>query len=105
MGREKGEYIMGTNKGVAKFIAKDPYAPLATREELNDLLSRMDGVIDWAINKDNEVAVEYEQDRINDEMIEDALIGLGLKLKHISEELDIPDAEARQVLEQDEGIG
>lgn len=88
--------------GVAKFIAKDPYAPSATEAELDQLLGEMDGVLDWAINEDQEVAVEYDHDLINDEMIEEALSGLGLQLKHISDAPDISDEEARQVLDQEE---
>lgn len=88
--------------GVAKFIAKDPYVPSATIEELYNLLSEMDSVLDWAVNTDGEVAVEYDHNRINDQMIEEALSGIGLQLRHISDAPDLPDAVAREVLNQEE---
>lgn len=89
--------------GVAKFIANDPYAPKATNAELDDLLSRMDGVLDWAINPDEEVAVEYDNDRITDEMIEAGLSGTGLVLKHISDEPDFEENVVRELLNEEEG--
>ncbi len=90
--------------GIAKFIALDPYAPKATKAELDNLLSRMDGVLDWAINPDDEVAVEYDHDLITDEMIEAGLSGTGLKLKHISDEPDFETNAARRVLDQEENL-
>jgi hypothetical protein len=88
--------------GLAKFIAIDQYAPSATKEELDNLLRKMEGVLDWAINPNGEVAVEYDHDLINDEMIEAALSGVGLKLKHISDDLDLPDEIAQEELDQEE---
>lgn len=91
------------NMGVAKFIAKDAYSADALKNELDSLLGKMDGVLDWAINlDDDEVAVEYDHELINDEMIEEALSGVGLKLKHISDEPDMPEREAMETLDQEE---
>lgn len=88
--------------GIAKFNARDPYKPEALKTELNELLSRMDGVLDWAINPRGEVAVEYDNDLINDEMIEDALSGIGLKLKHIADMPHFEEEAVRKVLDQEE---
>ena len=88
--------------GIAKFNAKDPYQPSALKDELNELFSRMDGVLDWAINPRGEVAVEYDNDLINDEMIEDALSGIGLKLKHIADMPHFEEEAVRKVLDQEE---
>lgn len=88
--------------GVAKFVAIDQYAPSATKEELDNLLGKMKGIQDWAINPNVEVAVEYDHNLINDEIIEAALRGIGLKLKHISDNPDIPDEIAQEELEQEE---
>ena len=88
--------------GVAKFTAKDPYAPAATNSELQQLLTRMDGVLDWAISDEGEVAVEYDHELINDQMIEAALSGVGLKLKHVSDEPDLPEPIAQKLLNQEE---
>lgn len=91
--------------GVAKFIANDPFAPKATKDELDELLSRMDGVLDWAVNPDDEVAVEYDNDRITDEMIEAGLSGTGLVLKHISDEPDFEENAVREMLNEEENQG
>ena len=88
--------------GVAKFMAKDPYAPGATREELDDLFEKMEGILDWAINENGEVAVEYDHDLINDQMIEGALSGVGLALKHISDAPNLPDEKAQQELDREQ---
>jgi hypothetical protein len=88
--------------GVAKFIAIDQFVPSATKEELDNLLGKMEGVQDWAINPNVEIAVEYDHNRINDEMIEAALRGIGFKLKHISDSPDLPDEIAQEELDQEE---
>lgn len=89
--------------GVAKFVAVDTYQPDALQAELDNLLGKMDGVLDWAINlEDDEVAVEYDHELINDEMIEEALSGVGLRLKHICDNPDMPMREAMDVLDQEE---
>ena len=46
----------------------------------------MDGVVDWALKENGEVAIEYDQTRINNELIENALSGLGLNLTHLSDD-------------------
>ena len=74
--------------GIAKFNAKDPYRPEALKTELNELRG--------------EVAVEYDNDLINDEMIEDALSGIGLKLKHIADMPHFEEEAVRKVLDQEE---
>ena len=71
--------------GLAQFVARDPRAPGLTLEELEKFLSKMDGVLDWALDENGEVAIEYDQTRINDELIENALSGLGLTLTHLSD--------------------
>jgi hypothetical protein len=71
---------------LARFVAKDPYRPRATKEELEDLLQRIDGVIDWTIHHQGDVTLEYDRKRISDELIEDALAGIGFELKHIYDE-------------------
>lgn len=79
---------------LARFVARDPYRPPATREELDELLLKMDGVIDWTIHGQGEVTLEYDRTRISDELIEDALAGIGFDLTHI---FDIPDADQAEI--------
>jgi hypothetical protein len=85
--------------GLAKFIAIDPYQPEATPQELAELLSKMDGPLEWRIHPNGDVSVEYNEERINDEMIEDALKGLGFRLQHISDELHADEEEIEEALE------
>ena len=68
---------------LARFVARDPYRPQATQEELDGLLLKMDGVVDWTIHNEGEVTLEYDPKRISDEIIEDAFAGLGFELTHI----------------------
>ena len=79
---------------LARFIAIDPYQPAATRRELDDLFTKMDGPLDWHIHPNGDVSVEYDADRISDEIIEIALQGLGFKLEHIA---DFPHADEEKI--------
>lgn len=81
--------------GVAQFIAEDPYAPAATEAEIEALLVEMSGIANWTIESNGEVRVEYDSYYISSDMIEEALAGLGFKVKHLSEE---PGAETGKVL-------
>jgi hypothetical protein len=85
------------------WVAKDPYTPLKTEEELEELLSKMHGVIDWNIHQDGAVTLEYDHHLISEEVIEDALPGgIGFKVQHILDEPDADEAEARKAIEQAE---
>ena len=81
--------------GVVRFMARDPYAPAATAAEIEALLVEMSGISDWTIEANGEVRVEYDSYYLTSDMIEEALAGLGFKLKHLSED---PGAETGKVL-------
>jgi hypothetical protein len=83
---------------LASFVARDPYRPKATNEELEDLFLKMDGVIDWTIHHQGEVTVEYDHKRISDDLIEDALTGIGFRLKHVCDEPHASQAEVHKAL-------
>lgn len=82
-------------RGLARFVARDPYRPTHSVEEVDELLQKMDGVVDWAFDPDGLVVVEYNPDRIDDSLIEDALAGVGLQLEHVSDE---PRADTEELL-------
>jgi hypothetical protein len=86
--------------GVARFFAVDKYQPKATRPEVEELLSKMDGVTDWRFHRDGEVVVEYGSNRISDEMIEEALQGVGYSLVHISDDPQVAGKDADEELFQ-----
>jgi hypothetical protein len=44
--------------GLARFVAQDPYTPAATEQELEELIPKVRGVIDWAIHPNGEVTLE-----------------------------------------------
>lgn len=83
---------------LARFIARDPYTPGATEEELEDLIPKMHGVIDWTIHPDGDVTLEYDRSRISDEVIEEALKGLGFRLKHICDDPEADEVAAHRAL-------
>jgi hypothetical protein len=74
------------NKGIARFFAADPSRPNAARGEIDALLFRMGGVIDWRFHPLGAIAVEYRSTSLSDQIIEAALEGLGYCLKHISDD-------------------
>lgn len=86
--------------GLARFVAKDPERPPATEEELRDLFYQMDGVLDWTIHDNGDVTVEYESHRIGDQLIEEALEGIGFELYHIYDHPDADDTEVESALEE-----
>ena len=86
--------------GLAKFTATDTYTPAATEEELENIIPKIHGVIDWNVHEDGDVTLEYDRHLISDELIEDALVGMGFKLKHILDEPDASEAEVRRALDE-----
>jgi hypothetical protein len=84
--------------GIARFFAVDTYQPKATRDEIDALLSKMDGVTDWRFHPKGEVVVEYGSNRISDEMIEAALQGVGYSLVHISDDPQVAGKDADEAL-------
>jgi hypothetical protein len=86
--------------GLARFIARDSEAPAATEEELEDLIPRIRGAIDWTIHPDGDVTLEYDRTRNSDEIIEEALTSLGFRLKHIYDHPVTGEIEVEEALEQ-----
>jgi hypothetical protein len=84
--------------GLARFVALDPYRPRATKEELDELLNKVDGALAWKIHDNGDVTLEYDSDRLYEGLIEDALAGIGFKLHHIVDEPDASEAEAEMAL-------
>jgi hypothetical protein len=84
--------------GLATFVAQDPYRPRATKKELDELLDKVDGALDWTIHDNGDVTLEYDSNRLYEGLIEDALAGIGFKLHHIVDEPDADEAEAEKAL-------
>jgi hypothetical protein len=84
--------------GVAEFIAKDPFDPEAVDKEMRDLMPKIHGVIDWTIHPHGDVTFEYERSPINDALIEEALSGMGFKIRHVCDDPNADEAEVRQAL-------
>ena len=72
--------------GLTRFLAKDPYTPMATKKELEDLIPKIRGVIDWNIDPNGYVILEYNCRLIGAELIEEAIAGCGFEVKHILDE-------------------
>ncbi len=84
--------------GLARFVARDPDAPAASANELQGLIPKMRGVIDWMIHPNGDVTVEYDHDEITYDAIEMALEGLGFKVIHVSDNPDVSPAEMKEAL-------
>ena len=83
--------------GLARFIAQDPEAPAIGEEELEELIPKLKGAIDWTIHPDGDVTLEYDRTRNSDAIIEEALTSLGFRLKHVydhpvTEEIEVEEA-------------
>jgi hypothetical protein len=74
---------------IAKFNVQDPFDPSATGDKVDEILSQMDGILDWEVQPDGDVSVKYIPDSISDRQIEAALRGMGFELRHISDDLRI----------------
>ena len=83
---------------LARFVARDPYTPAATEEELEDLLAKIHGVVDWTIQSNGEVTLEYDRSIISDDLVEEALAGMGFQLKHIFDEPGADEVEIHEAL-------
>ena len=84
--------------GLARFVAEDPYRPKATKEELDALLNKVDGALDWTIHDNGDVTLEYDSNCLYEGLIEDALSGIGFRLHHIMDEPEASEAEAESAL-------
>jgi hypothetical protein len=84
--------------GLAEFIAKDPYTPEAIEAELRGLLPRIHGVVDWTVHPNGDVVFEYTRSAINDQLIEEALTGIGYEIRHIFDDPYPDEAEIREAL-------
>jgi len=82
--------------GLARFVARDPYTPAVTEQELEEIITKIHGIIDWTIHPNGEVTIEYNRQLISDELVEEALTGIGFELRHI---FDDPDADENEVEE------
>jgi hypothetical protein len=72
-----------TKMGIAKFNTNGNGYSLLPESELDSLLNRMEGVVDWAVGRQGELAIEYDRDLINCDSIELDLSEIGLVLENI----------------------
>ena len=77
--------------GVAKLVPGESYIRSVTLDDLYDLLSDVDGVLEWTLDLNGEVAVEYDHNRVSEETIEQTLSGTGLQLRAIVNDPNISD--------------
>jgi copper chaperone CopZ len=84
--------------GLAKFVARDPYTPAMAKQELEELITKIHGIIEWTIQPDGEVTIEYDKQIISDELVEEALDGVGFELKHIFDDPDADETEVKEAL-------
>lgn len=75
--------------GYAKFASINPIYSLGTIDLIYDLLDELDGIMDWAADRNGELVVEYDHNRIKEDVIEKALSGTGFQLKSVSNDPNI----------------
>ncbi len=78
--------------GRAIFVADDP-ADL-TDAELENLIPDMKGVTGWQISPGGEVIVEYDEQVIGGPIIEEALAGIGFRVRPIALDDDVGGADS-----------
>lgn len=78
----------------AIFTAIDPNRRTGERSQLRNLLSDMRGVLDWRIDADGQVVVEYNHEETSSNVIEEALAGIGYRVKHVHDDARLGDADA-----------
>jgi hypothetical protein len=83
---------------LARFIARDPYDPEATASELEEVVPRLHGVVDWNIHADGDVTIEYFRNPVSEELIEEALGGIGYQVKHIYDHKGVDEVEVQEAL-------
>jgi predicted TIM-barrel fold metal-dependent hydrolase len=93
-----GRNASESHMGIVKFIAKDPNDPAATRKELEGLVSKARGVVDWTLRPNGEATLEYDPHQTNVEILEEALTRLGFQVKPIADEPDANESELRRAL-------
>jgi len=86
--------------GLARFTAKHPYNPTATKEKLEEILRKIHGVTDCTIHEYGDVTLEYDRHFVSDELIEDALACMGFKIKHTLDDLDASEADVNRALDE-----
>ncbi len=78
----------------AIFSAIDPNHRTGARSQLGNLLADIRGVLDWQIDSDGQVVVEYNHQETSSNVIEEALAGVGYRVKHVRDDARLGDADA-----------
>lgn len=78
----------------AVFVAVDPFHRLSGKAQLKDLLADIHGLKDYDIDRDGQVTVAYDHQETSSNLIEDALAGVGYKVKHVYDDAKLGKADA-----------
>lgn len=78
----------------ATFMALDPNHRTTERSQLGNLLADIRGILDWRIDPDGQVVVDYDHQETSSNVIEEALAGVGYRIKHVRDEARLGDADA-----------
>ncbi len=77
----------------AIFCAVDPFHRNEDRSKLRYLLADIRGVKDWTINSNGEVIVDYSHAETSSNVIEEALAGVGYRIKHVHDDARLGKAD------------
>ncbi len=70
----------------ATFVASDPYQRSDNESKLRNLLADVHGVRSWQIGDNGEVTIEYDHEETSSNVIEEALAGIGYRVKHVHDD-------------------
>lgn len=77
----------------ATFIAQDPHRRTADEGELKGLLDDIRGIKHWSIDAQGQVTVEYDHQQTSSNVIEEALAGIGYRVKHLHDDARLGKAD------------
>lgn len=77
----------------AMFVAVDPQRRIGDKRRLRNLLADVHGIKNWNIEPNGEVSIEYDHQETSSNVVEEALAGIGYRVKHIHDEASLGKAD------------
>ncbi len=87
----------------AVFIVGDPYHRRDSETKLRNLIAEIRGIRNWNIDGNGEVTIDYDHDVTSSNVIEEALAGIGYKIKHVHDDARLGKADKPNYGVSDEG--
>ncbi len=75
-------------------VAGDPYRRDESKEKLRDLIAEIHGVTEWHIDSNGCVTMDYKPEETSSNVVEEALVGIGYRIEHVSDSQRLGGADA-----------